>query len=138
MELEGPGGEVYFDLAGLPLPTGDEPAPPRLMAMWDSTLLAYHHRSRIIPTELRRTVIRQNGDALPAVLVDGYVRGLWRPAGARIEARVFGPISESAWEGLNREAAALVPMWEDRPHTYGRYDHWWAKLPEGQTRLLPG
>jgi hypothetical protein len=138
VELEGPGDEIYFDLPGRAIPTGEEPAPPRLMAMWDSTLLAYHDRSRIIPEKLRRTVIRQNGDVLPTILVDGYVRGVWRPAGDGIEARAFGPVSESVWEGLHREAADLVPTWEHRSHTYGRYDHWWTKLPEGETRILRG
>ncbi|MCQ4213122.1 winged helix DNA-binding domain-containing protein, partial [Streptomyces longispororuber] len=78
VELAGPGGEVLYDVPGGVLPDGDVPAPPRLMAMWDSTLLAYADRGRVIPPEYRKYVTRVNGDVLPTVLVDGYVAGVWR------------------------------------------------------------
>ena len=56
------------------------------MAMWDSTLLAYSDRSRIIPPDYRTLVMRNNGDVLPTLLVDGYVAGVWRPVEGGIEA----------------------------------------------------
>ena len=59
------------------------------MAMWDSTLLAYADRTRIVPPEYRQLVIRRNGDVLPALLVDGYVCGVWRPVDDGIEATAF-------------------------------------------------
>ena len=40
------------------------------MAMWDSALLAYADRSRVIPPEYRQLVIRRNSDVLPTLLVD--------------------------------------------------------------------
>jgi hypothetical protein len=40
VRLDGPDGEELFDVPGGELPPDDSPAPPRLMAMWDSTLLA--------------------------------------------------------------------------------------------------
>jgi len=49
------------------------------MAMWDSILLAYSVRSRVIPPGYRKLVTRSNGDVLPTLLVDGYVAGVWRP-----------------------------------------------------------
>ncbi len=76
--------------------------------MWDSTLLAYQDRSRVIPPDYRRLVIRQNGDVLPTLLVDGYVAGVWRPVGGGIEATAFHPLPEEAWVGLASEAGALV------------------------------
>ena len=59
------------------------------MAMWDSTLLAYVDRSRIIPPDYRELVIRTNGDVLPTLLVDGHVAGVWRPVDGGIEATAF-------------------------------------------------
>jgi hypothetical protein len=137
--LEGPDGTGLFDLAGLPRPDGDTPAPPRLLPMWDSTLLAYADRGRVIPPDFRKLVTRNNGDVLPTLLVDGYVAGVWRPVGGRIEATAFAPLPEKAWAGLQAEATALLAFLADRdPAVYRRYGHWWAKLPDGEVRLLGG
>jgi hypothetical protein len=143
-QWEGPGGTVLYDVPGAPLPAGDTPAPPRLMAMWDSTLMAYTDRSRVTPPGYRKLVRRMNGDVLPTLLVDGYVAGVWRAVQDGIEATAFHALDGFAWEGLAAEARALVPLLADRkPGVYGRYHHWWAKLagaelPDAETRLLPG
>jgi hypothetical protein len=138
-ELEGPDGATLFDVLGAPRPAEDTPAPPRLLPMWDSVLLAYSDRSRVIPADYRRLVIRQNGDVLPTLLVDGYVAGVWRPVEGGIEATAFHRLSDEAWTGLAAEAKALVNFLADRdPTVYRRYAHWWAKLPKAEIRLLPG
>lgn len=37
------------------------------------------------------------------------------------------------------EARSLVDFLADRePEVYGRYNHWWSKLPSAEARLLPG
>jgi hypothetical protein len=137
--LEGPDGSTLFDVPGGLRPAEETPAPPRLMPMWDSVLLAYADRSRVIPPEYRRLVIQQNGDVLPTLLVDGYVAGVWRPVGGGIEATAFHRLSDDAWSGLEAEAAALVALLADRePLVYRRYAHWWAELPRAEVRLLPG
>ena len=138
-QLEGTDGTVLYDAPGARLPAGDTPAPPRLMAMWDSILLAYADRGRVIPPDYQKLVTRMNGDVLPTVMVDGYVAGVWRAVRDGIEATTFRPLPGSVWEGLAAEAQALVPFLADRePEVYRRYHHWWEKLPDGQTRLLPG
>ena len=105
---------------------------PRLLPMWDSMLLAYADRSRVIPPEHRRLVIRTNGDVLPTLLVDGHVAGVWRPADGGIEATAFQPLSDEAWAGLAAEATALTAFLADRdPTVYRRYDRWWATMPAG-------
>jgi hypothetical protein len=107
--------------------------------MWDSILLAYADRSRVIPPDYRRLVTRNNGDVLPTLLVDGRVAGVWRPVEGGIEATAFHALPEAAWDGLAAEARALVAFLADRdPAVYRRYGHWWAKLPAGRTRVLPG
>ena len=137
--LEGPGGRELFDVPGAPLPAGDTPSPPRLMAMWDSTLLAYDDRSRILPAQYRPLVIRRNGDVLPTLLVDGFVAGVWRPVAEGIEARAFHPLPDDAWDGLAREARSLLALLAGRgPAPYGgRFGRWWPTLPPGESRLLP-
>jgi hypothetical protein len=137
--FDGPGGTGLFDVPGAHLPAQDEPSPPRLMAMWDSVLLAYADRSRIIPPDYRRLVIRQNGDVLPTLLVDGYVAGVWRPVEDGIEATAFHKLSKDAWSGLASEAGALASFLVDRePTVYRRYSHWWSTLPAAEVRVLSG
>ncbi|MET9611009.1 winged helix DNA-binding domain-containing protein [Streptomyces sp. NPDC006512] len=136
-QLRGPDGDTLFDLPGASRPPADTPAPPRLMAMWDSVLLAYADRGRVIPPAYRPLVIRRNGDVLPTLLVDGHVAGVWRPVPGGIEATAFHPLSPAAWEGLASEARSLTALLAPRePAVYSRYHHWWSKLPEAGTRLL--
>jgi hypothetical protein len=138
-EREGPDGTMLFDVPEGLLPAEDAPAPSRLLPMWDSILLAYADRSRVIPPDYRRLVIRQNGDVLPTLLVDGYVAGVWRPADGGIEATAFHKLSDEAWCGLAAEARALVAFLADRePAVYRRYAHWWTTLPSAEVRFLPG
>lgn len=137
VEMDGPDGSVLHDVPGRPLPDPETPAPPRLLPMWDSILLAYADRSRVIPADVRRVVIRSNGDVLPTLLVDGQVAGVWRPRDGAIEAMAFQPLSEDAWTGLDAEARALIAFLADRdPAVYRRYARWWTSLPSADVRLL--
>jgi hypothetical protein len=138
--LEGPGGTMLYDVPSGLRPDGDIAAPPRLMAMWDSTLLAYADRARLMPPAYRKAVTRMNGDVLPTLLVDGYVAGVWRATADGIEATAFHALRASEWEGLAAEARALIPLLADRePEVYRRYHHWWDKgFPGPETRLLAG
>ncbi|WP_406423134.1 winged helix DNA-binding domain-containing protein [Streptomyces sp. NBC_00873] len=137
-QLQGPDGVTLYDVPGAPRPPADTHAPPRLMAMWDSILLAYADRSRVIPPAYRSLVIRNNGDVLPTLLVDGHVAGVWRPVEGGIEAAAFHPLPPAVWDGLATEAQSLTTLLADREATvYSRYHHWWAKLPEAEVRLLP-
>ncbi|MFF9036816.1 winged helix DNA-binding domain-containing protein [Streptomyces sp. NPDC014892] len=134
--------QPLYDIPGAPRPPEDTPAPPRLMAMWDSTLLAYADRGRLLPPEYRKYVTRMNGDVLPTLLVDGQVAGIWRPLADSIEATAFHPLPASTWKALTDEAAALRTFLITRadPTPYRRHDHWWTKpLPTtSETRLLRG
>ena len=136
---EDPAGKVLYDVAGRGVPSADEPAPPRLMAMWDNILLAYRDRSRIIPEAYRTLVIRTNGDTLPTVLVDGHVAGIWRPTadGAGIEVSAFHPFDDATWMGLEGEAGGLIGFIASRQaDVYRRYGRWWTDLPAAEVRVL--
>jgi hypothetical protein len=138
VELEGPDGATLFDVPGAPLPSEVTFAPPRLLPMWDSVLLAYADRSRIIPPDYRPMVIRRNGDVLPTLLVDGYVAGVWRPVAGGIEATAFHALDDETWQGLAAEARALAAFLADRdPTVYRRYARWWGTLAGDEVRLLP-
>ena len=51
--------------------------PPRFLSRWDSVLISYDVRDRILAPEHRAAVIKKNGDFLPTFLLDGMVAGLW-------------------------------------------------------------
>ena len=136
---EGPDGEVLYDVPSGLLPPEDSPAPPRLLAMWDSVLLAYVGRSRLIPPDYRKAVIRNNGDVLPTLLVDGKVAGVWRLVERGIEATSFHRLSKADWSGLETEGHALNAFVADRdPRLYSRYARWWSTLPSAEVRILGG
>ncbi|MBD5784764.1 AlkZ family DNA glycosylase [Cellulosimicrobium terreum] len=133
----GPDDVELLDVPATPRPDEGVPAPPRLLGMWDETLLAYADRSRVLPPDVRPLVTRSNGDVLPAVLVDGYVVGVWRPAGGGVEVTTYRPVPDDAWPALEDEARSLVAFLADRePAPFARYDHWWAKLPPGAVRVI--
>ena len=77
--LQGPGGSALLDLPGAPRPPADTPAPPRLIGMWDSVLLAHAEPRPCDPGRPPRHRDPDNGDVLPTLLVDGLVAGVWRP-----------------------------------------------------------
>jgi hypothetical protein len=135
--VEGPDGAELFDVPDGTCPPADTPAQPRLMAMWDSVLLAHADRGRIVPAEYKPAVTRKNGDVLPTLLVDGYVAGVWRPLDGGIEATAFRWLTDEDWAGLATEAKAMVALLSDRqPDVYRRYARWWAELPAAEVRLL--
>lgn len=135
--LDGPGGARLLDVPGGPIADGDEPAPPRLLGMWDSVLLAYADRSRVIPDAHRKVVIRRNGDVLPTVLVDGAVAGVWRVIDGSVEVTAFEPLPTQAWRGLAAEAGSLTSFLADRdPAVYRRYAHWWDAIDGVEVRRL--
>jgi len=72
-------GRPLLDLRHAPLPDPETAAPIRFLARWDASLLGHAppERERILAESLRKTVIRNNGDVLQSVLVDGFVTALW-------------------------------------------------------------
>jgi hypothetical protein len=94
---------------------GDVPAPPRLLAPFDNTILAHADRTRVIDDDARRTVIR--GGIVDAVfLVDGFVRGRWRIARAKRSAELvleaFAPIPRAHARALRAEAERTLAFAE--------------------------
>jgi hypothetical protein len=120
------GGRRLFDLPDAPRPAGDAPAPPRLLARWDSLLLAYGTRDRVrlLPAEHQATVITKNADVLPTFLIDGVVAGTWLPRTRRdgspeIELRAFGHLAQADRAALEAEAHRLLPIL--RKGAFSRY-----------------
>jgi hypothetical protein len=100
-------GAELFDLPSAPRPGGDVPAPVRLAAEFDNLLLAHADRSRVVsPGDLRR-FYTINGIFPGAVLIDGFVAGIWRLAAATQTAtltiELFGSTREHDLVALEAE-----------------------------------
>jgi hypothetical protein len=85
----------------------------RFLPKWDNLLLAYADRTRVLPEEHRRTVIRPNGDVAQTFLVDGVVAGTWRIADGRVLAEPFAPLSRSLRAEVDDEARRLETFLAD-------------------------
>jgi hypothetical protein len=119
-------GRTLLDLVDAPRPDPDLPAPARFLPMWDSVLLAFRDRTRVISDEDRLRVISRNGDVLPTFLVDGRVAGFWWAEpdgqGSRIVLEPFGRLAAADRRALETEAARLAAFLGPRePAVYARY-----------------
>ena len=117
------------DLVDAPLADGDEPAPGRFLARWDSVIIGYEGRDRILPVSLAPTVIkRKNGDFLPSFTVDGLVAGTWSVTSGSgtttLEIRPAGPVPAATRNQLSEEADGLVRF---IARDAGRIEVRWAK-----------
>jgi winged helix DNA-binding protein len=113
--LEDEDGRALYDLPGAPRPDPETPAPPRLLAAFDSVLLAYasKHRARILPDRHRDAVYeRRNLQIRPSYLVDGLVAGTWSIEVKRGEAtlalRPLERLARATRSALVDEAEGLV------------------------------
>ena len=108
-------GRALYDLPDAPRPDPQTPAPPRLLAAFDSILLAYasKHRARILPDAHRDVVYeRANLRIKPSYTVDGLVAGIWDVEITRGEAvltlRPLEKLPRAARADLVEEAERLV------------------------------
>jgi winged helix DNA-binding protein len=100
-------GRELLDLPRLSLPSADTPAPVRFLPRWESALVAYDIRERIIPEAYRKTVIQRNGDVLPTFLLDGFVAGTWSEQDGRVVVEPFEPVPRRLRRELDAEARSL-------------------------------
>jgi Winged helix DNA-binding domain len=112
--FRGEDGRELLDVPRAPLPDADAPAPIRFLPKWDNVLLAFKDRTRVLPEEHRKTVIRTNGDVAPTILVDGIVAGRWRVEDGRVVTEPFAPLPRPARRELDDEAGRLEAFLADR------------------------
>ncbi len=71
-------GRTLVDVPDGILPDPDTPAPVRLLPEYDNTLLSHADRTRIIEDGDRPFVLTRGGQVGGTVLLDGFVRAIWR------------------------------------------------------------
>ena len=100
-------GRELFDVPGAPLPGPETPAPVRFLPKWDNVLLAFADRTRVLPEQYRKTVIKTNGDVAQTFLVDGVVAGIWRVDDGRVALEPFAPLTAPVRDEVEAEAGRL-------------------------------
>jgi hypothetical protein len=80
---------------------------------WDNVLLAFADRTRVLPEQYRKRVIRMNGDVAQAFLVEGFVAGSWRVENGRVVVEPFAALSRSVQRELKDEAGRLEAFLAD-------------------------
>ena len=101
-------GRELLDVPRAPLPDADVPAPVRFLPKWDNVLLAYHDRTRVLPEQYRKMVIKVNGDVAQTFLVDVVVAGMWRVEDGRVAVESFEPLSRAVRQEVEEEAGRLA------------------------------
>jgi winged helix DNA-binding protein len=100
-------GRELFDVRRGPLPDPATPAPPRFLPEYDNVLLGHKDRSRISADVTVRPTI---GDAW--LLVDGFVRGVWRiersETAAVLRIRQLQPITRRDRTAVTDEGKRLL------------------------------
>lgn len=102
-------GRELFDVRRGPLPDAATPAPPRFLPEYDNVLLGHQDRSRIA-SEMRSTPVVGDG----ALLVDGFVRGIWRiersEAAAILRISQLQPIARGDRGAVTEEGERLLAL----------------------------
>ncbi len=102
-------GSELFDLPRAPRPSGDLPLPVRLLPDFDNILLAHADRARIMARGRHLGMFSSNGVMQGSVLVDGFVRAMWAPAGASVVITPFDkPIPKPDQPAIEQEALRLL------------------------------
>jgi hypothetical protein len=98
-------GRELFDVPGAPLPDPETPAPPRFLPTYDNLVLSHDDRSRILGDPIRPRLLEQERGNFGSVLVDGFVRAIWRIArGRRRSTLKVAPLKRLA----KQERTALI------------------------------
>jgi hypothetical protein len=100
-------GRELLDVPDGLLPDPKMPAPVRFLPKWDNVLLAFADRTRVLPEDYRKRVIRMNGDVAQSFLVEGAVAGTWRVEDGRVVPEPFAPLPRAARRELEEEAGRL-------------------------------
>lgn len=104
-------GSVYFGMEDhLPQPGA---IPPCLfLAGFDPLMLGYEKKENpFLPPECMRKIFSLSGIVMPALLMDGRVKGMWKEKGGKIIITLVEPLTKKQLTALEDKARAL---WQEK------------------------
>ena len=111
-----------FDIPDLSLPESDTPASSRFLPEFDNLLLSHSNRTRVIADEHRSKVFLPGLRVAATVLVDGFVRGVWKTEkqkdGATLVIEPFEKLTKQDRASLMEEGQQLVRFVEDNAKSF--------------------
>lgn len=102
-------GTELFDLPDAPRPDPDTPAPPRFLPEFDNLLLSHADRTRVVPADLKGRTWTGN-QAHRALLVDGFLAGLWRLEDRTLTVGPFGEFAKDQWAAVAEEGERMLAV----------------------------
>jgi hypothetical protein len=115
-------GRELFDLPQAPRPDPDEEAPVRFLAEFDSVLLGYAERTRIVADEHRPALLTKNLLVPATFLIDGFIAGRWtvetKKGIARLIVTPFIPVNKPTSAALTDEGGRLLRFLEPDAKTH--------------------
>ena len=111
-----------FDLRDIVLPDGDAAAPPRFLPEFDNLLLSHSNRTRVIAQEHRSKVFLPGLRVAATILVDGFVRGVWKfekkKDAATLVIEPFEKLTKQDRAALVEEGARLIRFVEEKAKSF--------------------
>lgn len=107
---------TLFDLKDAPRPSGETPAPVRLLADFDGAVLGRADRTGVIRPDHAPLLASKNGLIPAMVLVDGVVAGTWRidpkKKSVVISVRLFDKVAAKDRKAVEAEAVSAARFLE--------------------------
>ena len=88
-------------------PTGDMPAPVRLLGAYDNVWLSHANRDHIVPVDMRPRWAGTNGGVGNTIFIDGFMAGLWWVRDGHVVTDVFRRLSKSEESELEAEVTSV-------------------------------
>lgn len=106
--LTGPDGKTLWDLTGLTVATGEEPAPVRMLGRYDNVWLSHASRERVTTPENRKQWMGSNGGIGFTIFVDGWLEGTWRATDSgKVDVTLLRQLTKAERSELDDEIAAV-------------------------------
>ena len=110
-------GKELFDLPDAPRPAADSPAPVRFLPVYDNILLGHADRSRFFAGDTPIPGDAGLGRDVGSILVDGFVRGIWKAETAKrtatLRIQLFNGCPVAAQAGISAEGERLLAFLAD-------------------------